>query len=63
MNEQEQVSADLLILDQPDYFKLWQEAMKRCIQLEDRVDFYRQIAEMNADTIKSMVAARNGSAH
>jgi hypothetical protein len=56
----EQLDEALKVLDQPDYFQLWQEAELRCIQLEDRVAFYRQIAEMNADTIKAMQAAKNG---
>jgi hypothetical protein len=59
----EQLDEALKVLDQTDYFQLWQEAELRCIQLEDRVAFYRQIAEMNADTIKAMHAARNGSTH
>jgi hypothetical protein len=56
----EQLDEALKVLDQSDYFQLWQEAELRCIQLEDRVAFYRQIAEMNADTIKAMQAAKNG---
>jgi hypothetical protein len=56
----EQLDEALKVLDQSDYFQLWQEAELRCIQLEDRVAFYRQIAEMNADTIRSMQAAKNG---
>jgi hypothetical protein len=56
----EQLDEALKVLDQTDYFQLWQEAELRCIQLEDRVAFYRQIAEMNADTIKAMQAAKNG---
>jgi hypothetical protein len=54
VNEQEQVSAE-----QPNYKAMWECATLRIIKLESEIDFWRGMAQINSDTIKSMVAARN----
>jgi hypothetical protein len=60
MNANEQ---ELKILDQPDYFEMWQAAELRIIALTELAELYRLQAEMNADTIRAMTAAKYGRAH
>jgi hypothetical protein len=62
MNEQEQVSAEQKVPER-DYKLMWECASLRIIKLEDEVAFWRGVAQINSDTIKDMVSARNGSTH